>query len=93
LRGFGKGRVDNAAQPQQVALRSPPIFMVSGRRSPRHERLLRQSSTKLAHCVTKMKTILSVSSFGFVGEIFISFSASLATGKIFSTTVIELLPD
>src|SRR5262245_40775868 len=33
------GRVEKAAQPRQVALRSPPIFIVSGR-CLRHERLL-----------------------------------------------------
>src|SRR5262245_57780476 len=46
LRGFGMGRVEKAAQPRQVALRSPPIFMVSGRCSWRHERLLGKSTTK-----------------------------------------------
>ena len=32
--------------------------------------------------ITKMKSILGVSSCGFVDEIFISFRASLATGEI-----------
>jgi hypothetical protein len=36
LRGFGMRRIEKAAQPRQVALLSPPIFMVSGRRL-RHE--------------------------------------------------------
>src|SRR5215475_2656973 len=38
-------RAEKATQPRQVALRSPPIFIFSGRRS-RHERLLRKSTTK-----------------------------------------------
>ena len=32
------GRVEKTAQPRQVALLSPPIFILSGRRSLRHER-------------------------------------------------------